>query len=151
MDSDNLIKDQFDHSDSGQKTGDSDGGCEALSDKGREGILEGIQVKIEETNFDSAELNDRVSSTDWSTKIDCPSGVPKTSFEGELGGGVSNTALKIKQEDQDDDYDDFHEDGDVDAITGGFLGDIGVEPVGIDGHCDGELAPGYTIDINLEV
>ena len=152
MDPDDVTKDKSDDSDSGQRGSDPSGKCNTLLHNEREGIFEGGQVKTEDTTDDDANLDERETVAQIIAKEKYPCNAIKTSFQGEREG--TNAALRIKQEDDDDDYhDNFDKDdhNDADGIIRGFLEDSDGESVCLDKHHDGEVMPGHTTDITVKV
>ena len=152
MDPDNVTKDKSHDSDSDQRGNDPSRSCNTLLHKEREGIIEGRQVKIEDTTDDDAKLDERESVAEILAKENYPCDASKESFQGEQEG--ISTALRIKQEDADDDYhDSFNKDdhNDETGIIGGFLRDSDDESVSLNKHHDGEVMAGYTTDITVKV
>ena len=146
-----MTKDQFDLSHSHQRPSDPSGQSNALSKKEREGGFEGRQVKIEDANVGSSELEERMSITAVHEGEIYPHDMSKTSFQGEEK--EANTALKIKQEDIDNDHNNFHEDDHdgEEGIIGGFLEDSDGESVGLDEHFNKEDLPGYATNTSVKV
>ena len=129
---DNVTKDNFVESVSDQNA-DCPSERSAIMNEAGEGRFDERNVKLASTNIGSSELEETMSSTALHARGNYPCDVSKTSLQGEQDG--TYTAIKIKQEevddyyndDDDDDYgcddDDEYDYNDEDGIIGGFLED----------------------------